>query len=110
MLMVKKKKSKFREFVTGRNRRLIYRMLFGPFDDSWYLPNGILDNRDTVIANRLGLGRSTVSQITNTYIMNRVSFLESIRSSDSKYSITSSMIEYDKQHTINPKTGELDKV
>ena len=60
--------------LTNEQKEMIRRYLFGPFKREWYDKKGILDNRDTTIAEDLNLSlysvRAYTSKITNKHFNN----------------------------------------
>ena len=47
--------------LTKEHKDLIHQMFFGPFKDEWRDEKGFVDNRDDVIAKRLGVSLKAVS-------------------------------------------------
>ena len=45
---------------TEEQKELVWRMFFGPYKEEWRDANGIVDNKDTTIAERTGLSYKSV--------------------------------------------------
>lgn len=59
-----KKKRTNNEQLTEEQKEMVIRHFKGPFKPEWFDKDGILDNRDKVIAKRLGVGYAQVEKIT----------------------------------------------
>jgi hypothetical protein len=70
MAYVKKESYKRRDYLSKEDQKTIQQMLFGPYEPEWKLPNGIVDNSDPTIANRLNVETSAVSQYATTLMKN----------------------------------------
>ena len=55
-------KHKDKNFLDNYQKELIIRMFYGPYEDRWRDKNGIIDNRDNVIAQRMNIKTATVAQ------------------------------------------------
>jgi hypothetical protein len=60
-----RKKTKKQYILSSKEKKDIYTMLFGPYEDEWYDENGIVDNTDVTIARRLNISRVSVAAYTN---------------------------------------------
>lgn len=70
--------SKERRHLTIEEQRLALRMLMGNYEPEWYDSKGIVDNKDLTIAKRLKVGKSTISNFLNRFLLVRQKLLDDL--------------------------------
>ena len=58
-----------RTHLTETEQELIHRMIFGSFEKEWFV-NGVLDNRDAVIAKRISRPTAMVGSFISKIVTN----------------------------------------